>query len=61
MIKHFLAKNNMTTLEHLPYFPDLAPADFYPFPRPKSPLKGRRFCDATDIIKNATKELKRFA
>jgi hypothetical protein len=22
-------------------------------------LKGRRFCDATDIIKNATEELKR--
>jgi hypothetical protein len=24
----------------------------------KSALKGRRFCDATDIIKNATEELK---
>jgi len=26
-----LAKSNMTTLEHLPYTPDLAPDDFYLF------------------------------
>jgi len=51
----------MTTLVHRPYFTDLAPADFYLFPQPKSTIKGRRFCDATDIIKNATAELKRFA
>jgi len=59
LIKDFLAKNNMTTLEHPPYFPDLAPADFYLFPRPLSALKRQRFYDATDIIKNATEELKR--
>jgi len=29
------------------------------FPQLKSALKGRRFCDATDVIKNATKELKK--
>jgi hypothetical protein len=29
------------------------------FPLPKSALKGRRFYDATDIIKNAMEELKR--
>jgi transposase len=60
LIKDFLAKNNMTTLEHPPYFPDLAPADFYLFPRLLSTLKRWRFYDATDIIKNATEELKRF-
>jgi hypothetical protein len=27
----------------------------------KSALKGRRFCDATDIIKDATEELKRLS
>ena len=37
-----------------PVSPDLAPADFYLF----SGLKGRRFCDFADIIRNATKELK---
>jgi histone-lysine N-methyltransferase SETMAR len=49
-----LAKNNVKTLEHLPYSPDLAPADFYLFPSLKSTLKGQCFCNATDIIKNAT-------
>ena len=59
LVKDFLEKNNITTLEHLPHSPDLVPADFYMLPQLKSAIKGRRFCDATDIIKNATKELKR--
>jgi hypothetical protein len=58
-VKDFLTKNNVTTLEHSSYSSHLAPADFYLFPGLKSSLKGRRFCYATDIIKNATKELKR--
>jgi len=41
--------------------PDLAPADFYLFPRSKSPLKGWGFCDVTDIITNAEEELKRLS
>jgi hypothetical protein len=41
-------------------FPDLAPAGFYLFVRLNSALNGRHFYDATDTIKNATKELKRF-
>jgi len=36
----------------------LAPADLYLFPRPKWTLKGQGFCDATDIIKIVTEELK---
>ena len=55
----FYSNNNMTMLEHSPFSPHLAPADFYLFPGPKSALKGRCFGDATDIIKNATEELKR--
>jgi hypothetical protein len=51
----------VTTLEHPPYSPDLAVVDFYPFPRLKSALKGWRCCDATNIIKNATEELKRLS
>ena len=31
---------------------------FYLFPQFKSALKGQSFCDATDIIKNVTEELK---
>ena len=34
---------------------------FFLFPRLKSALKGRRFCDVTDIITNATEELKRIS
>jgi hypothetical protein len=58
LVKHFLAKNNVTTLE---LTPELAPADFYLFPQLKPALKEWRFCEATEIIKNATKELKRFS
>ena len=58
LVEGFLAKNKVTTLESPPYSPHLLPADFYFFPQLKSALKGRSFCDATDIIKNATEELK---
>ena len=44
-----------------PYSPDMAAADFYLFPRLKLTLTGQRFCDTTDIIKNATEELKRLS
>jgi hypothetical protein len=53
LVKDFLAKNNVKTLEHPPQSPGLASADFYPFPLLKTASKGRRFCDATDLIKNA--------
>jgi hypothetical protein len=53
-----LAKN---MAQHPQYSPDLTAANFYLFPKMKSALKGRRFCDATDIIKNATEELKRLS
>ena len=59
--KDFLSKNNVTTLEHSPYSPDLSQADFYRFPSLKSALKGRHFGDATDVIKKATEELKRLS
>ena len=52
LVKDSLAKNNVKTLEHPPYSPDLAPADFYLFPRVKSAMKECSFCDANDIIKN---------
>jgi hypothetical protein len=58
LVKDFLAKNNVTTLQHPPY---LAPVDFYQFPRLISAMNGQRSCDTTDIIKNATEELKRLS
>jgi len=32
-VKDFLAKNNVTTLEHLLFTPDQSPDDFYLFPQ----------------------------
>jgi len=61
LVKDFLATNNVTTLEHPPYSPDLDPADFYLFPQLKSATKGRGFTVATGIIKNAAEELKRLS
>jgi hypothetical protein len=61
LVKYFSAKSNVTTLAYTPYSSDLAQADFYLFPQLKSALNGRCFCGATDIIKNATEELKRFS
>ena len=61
LVKDFLAKINVAVLEHPPYLSDLAPADFYLFSGLKSAMKGQCFCDATDIIKNATIQLKRFS
>jgi histone-lysine N-methyltransferase SETMAR len=58
LVKDFLTKKNVTTLDHPPYSPGLAAADLYLYPWLKSAQKGRRFCGATDIIKNATGELK---
>jgi hypothetical protein len=33
LIKDFLAKSNVTTMEHPPYNPDQAPDDLYLFPQ----------------------------
>ena len=60
-VKGLLAKNKVTTLEHTPFWPGQAEADFYLYHRLKSALNGRSFCDATAIIKNATEELKMFS
>jgi hypothetical protein len=58
---YFLAKKNMTKLQHPPTSPDLAPADCYLFSLLKSTLRGWRFCHGTNIIKNATEELNRLS
>ena len=45
----FLAKNNMVVIPHPTYSPDLAPCDFFLFPKIELKLKGRRF-DTTEEI-----------
>ena len=41
-VSQFLAKNNMTVMPHPPYSPDLAPCDFFLFPKLQLRMKGRR-------------------
>jgi hypothetical protein len=50
--REFLAKNAITKMDHLPYWPDLAPCDFWFFPKLKYSLKGQRFVDLSDIKHN---------
>jgi len=56
-MRNILAKNEATVLLQPPYSPDLAPADFFLFPKLKSTLKGRCFDTFDEIQKNSTKEL----
>jgi len=42
-VRQFLMKNGMTTASHSPFCTDLAPCDFFLFPRMKRDLKGKRF------------------
>jgi histone-lysine N-methyltransferase SETMAR len=39
-VQEYLAAKGIKTLRHLPYSPDLAPADFFLFPRVKAELAG---------------------
>jgi hypothetical protein len=39
-VKQFLAQKSITELEHPFHSPDLAPNDFWPFPKIKSALEG---------------------
>jgi len=45
--EEFLATKQITVLEHPAYSPDLAPHDFFLFPKIKEILKGRHFADIT--------------
>jgi histone-lysine N-methyltransferase SETMAR len=58
LIQSFLAKRGITVLRQAPYSPDMAPCDFWLFPKLKRPLKGSRFDSREDIMRIATKELR---
>jgi hypothetical protein len=53
-VQEFLAKKSILKLDHPPYSPDLAPCDFWLFPKLKTTLKGHRFSDIADIQGHAT-------
>ncbi|UYV61965.1 hypothetical protein LAZ67_1007210 [Cordylochernes scorpioides] len=55
LVRDLLAKNNTLMMPQPPYSPDLAPCDFFLFPKLKRPIKGRRYA-TLDEIKMASKE-----
>lgn len=57
--REWLTKNGVFVIEHPAYSPDLAPNDFYLFPKTKSSLKGQRFEDIDRIKSNTDDVLKR--
>ena len=58
IVRKFLTKkNDMTTVPHPPYSPDLAPCDFYMFPKMKLQLKGQRFMSIEEIQAESQKAL----
>ncbi|UYV65187.1 hypothetical protein LAZ67_3003503 [Cordylochernes scorpioides] len=55
LVRDFLAKNNTLMMPQPPYSLDLAPCDFFLFPKLKRSMKGRRYA-TLDEIKTASKE-----
>jgi transposase len=53
-VREFLAKKPIMKFYPPPYSPDLAPCDFWLFPKLKTVLKGHRFSDIADIQGHAT-------
>ena len=58
LVREFLAKNNTVTMPRPPYSPDMAPRDFFLFPKIERTLKGRRFTAIDDMKSASLKELK---
>jgi hypothetical protein len=56
-VTQFLAGKGISAMDHLPYSPDLAPADFWLFPKLKIVLKGKHFLNAKDIKSSVNKML----
>jgi hypothetical protein len=56
-VREFLATKQITVLEHPAFSPDLAPSDFFLFPKIKEIMKGRHFDDIGDRS-NTTAALK---
>ena len=57
LLQSFLAKHQITQMTQSLYSPDLAPCDFWLFPKLKSPLKGKRFQTVNEIQENMMGQL----
>ncbi|GFV49052.1 uncharacterized protein TNCV_5065361 [Trichonephila clavipes] len=56
-VVEYLAQHNVETLPHPPHSPDLAPPDFFLFPRIKSTLKGKHQGSVEAVQQAVTSEL----
>lgn len=58
LVQQYLTKHKVVQLRQPPYSPDVAPCDFWLFPRLKMPLIGHRFDDKETVGTNTTNALK---
>jgi histone-lysine N-methyltransferase SETMAR len=58
VVARFLSRKQVTLFHHPSYSSDLAPADFFLFPKLKSQLKGKRFQDISTIQANVTERIR---
>lgn len=57
VVKSFLTNHGIPVLEHPPYSPDLAPCDFFMFPKVKEALKVTRFETVKAVKQKATETM----
>ena len=57
LVSEFLAKNKTVIMPQPPYSPDLARADFFLFPKLKTPMKGKHFATIGEINEKLKQEL----
>ena len=57
LIHSYLAKHQTSIVPNPSYSPQLAPADFFLFPKLKTTLKGHRFQTIEEIQENVIREL----
>ena len=57
LVQSILAKHQITQVTQPPYSPDLAPWNFWLFPKLKSPLKWKRFQTISEIQENMMEQL----
>ena len=57
LVHEFMAKNKTVIMPQPPYSPDLGPADFFLFPKLKTPMKGKRFPTVDEIKEKSKHEL----
>ena len=58
IVTEFLAKYEIKVIAHSPFSLDLAPCDFFLFPKLKYPLRGTRHESIEAIKRNSLKKLK---